>query len=63
MCSYLLLNIIIIEVTCQRKNGGCDHICNDAIIGVHCSCRNGYQLVDNQSCTGTQVIHTYVTVN
>ena len=47
-------------MTCQRHNGGCDHICSDADIGVHCSCRDGYQLVDNQTCTGTQVTLAYM---
>ena len=47
-----MLNMIILEVTCQRSNGGCDHMCSDAVIGVNCSCYDGYQLVDNQNCTG-----------
>ena len=47
--------MIILEVTCQRNNGGCDHMCSDALIGVNCSCLNGYQLVDKQNCTGKQV--------
>ena len=27
-------------------------MCSDAVIGVNCSCYDGYQLVDNQNCTG-----------
>ena len=41
-----------IEVTCQHDNGGCDQVCSDAAVGVNCSCHDGYELVDNQNCTG-----------
>ena len=59
MLIYLAMyfpGFILTEVTCQRKNGGCDHMCSDIISEnrVNCSCRGGYQLVGSKSCTGTQ---------
>ena len=53
-----LFNVITVEVTCQHKNGGCNQVCNDAEIGVNCSCHGGYQLVDTQNCTGTKTVNS-----
>lgn len=38
--------------SCKHKNGGCDHICHEtAGEHVHCECRDGYYLMDDQvSC-------------
>ena len=44
--------IIVVEVTCQHYNGGCDQDCDETETGVNCSCYDGYQLIDNQNCTG-----------
>ena len=41
-----------VGVTCQRSNGKCDQVCSDTVIGVNCSCYNGYQLIDNHNCSG-----------
>ena len=27
-------------------------MCSDTVIGVNCSCYDGYQLVDSQNCSG-----------
>ena len=39
-------------------------MCSDAVIGVNCSCYDGYQLVNNQNCAGipkqANYIRTYV---
>ena len=43
-----------VVITCERNNGGCDHDCNEIENGVICSCHDGYQLVDNKDCAGTQ---------
>ena len=57
-----MLNIfIVIEVTCQHENGGCDQVCEETETGVNCSCFDGHQPIDNQTCTGTQVTLTYIT--
>jgi len=45
--------MIATELTCQWSNGGCDHACIDTETGVNCSCYDGYQLIDNQTCSGT----------
>lgn len=40
---------------CQDGNGGCDHMCKDAIGLFNCSCYEGYSLdVDGNSCIGMQ---------
>ena len=44
--------MIIVEVTCQDYNGGCDQVCNETETGVKCSCYDGYQLMNAQNCTG-----------
>ena len=39
-------------------------MCSDAVIGVNCSCHNGYQLVNEQNCTGKQITsYVYCMVN
>ena len=54
--------IIAIEMTCQRENGGCDQVCEETETGVNCSCYDGYQPVDNQTCTGMYTSYSsYVT--
>uniref|UniRef100_A0AAZ3SHT8 Growth arrest-specific 6 n=1 Tax=Oncorhynchus tshawytscha TaxID=74940 RepID=A0AAZ3SHT8_ONCTS len=35
---------------CIKKNGECDHECNNTIGSYHCSCRRGYMLVGRQMC-------------
>ena len=51
----MMMMINVIELTCQHDNGGCDHMCSDTETGVNCSCHDGYQLVGNQTCSGTYV--------
>ena len=48
--------MITVEVICQRSNGGCDQVCTDVVFGVSCSCNDGYQLVDEQTCAGTKAV-------
>ena len=55
-----MLMMIVIELSCQRGNGGCDQVCSDTETGVNCSCLNGYQLVDNQNCSGIHMLHKYI---
>ena len=60
--------MIVVELTCQHGNGGCDQVCSDTETGVNCSCLNGYQLVDNQTCSGIGMyvyvpVRSYVLVN
>ena len=39
---------------CKENNGGCDHNCTSTLLGVTCSCREGYVLGnDSKSCDGT----------
>ena len=52
--SVCWITVIIVEVTCQDYNGGCDQDCDETETGVNCSCYDGYQLIDNQNCTGKQ---------
>ncbi|KAJ8350836.1 hypothetical protein SKAU_G00259660 [Synaphobranchus kaupii] len=35
---------------CDKKNGGCDHECNNTVGSYRCSCWHGYALVDRHSC-------------
>uniref|UniRef100_I3J523 Growth arrest-specific 6 n=1 Tax=Oreochromis niloticus TaxID=8128 RepID=I3J523_ORENI len=35
---------------CSRRNGGCDHECNNTVGSYHCSCRQGYTLSGRQLC-------------
>uniref|UniRef100_A0AAX7TVY4 Growth arrest-specific 6 n=1 Tax=Astatotilapia calliptera TaxID=8154 RepID=A0AAX7TVY4_ASTCA len=35
---------------CSRRNGGCDHECNNTVGSYHCSCRQGYTLSGHQLC-------------
>ncbi|CDR10658.1 unnamed protein product, partial [Oncorhynchus mykiss] len=35
---------------CNKRNGGCDHECNNTMGSYHCSCRRGYMLVGHQMC-------------
>uniref|UniRef100_A0A8K9WPC7 Vitamin K-dependent protein S n=1 Tax=Oncorhynchus mykiss TaxID=8022 RepID=A0A8K9WPC7_ONCMY len=35
---------------CNKRNGGCDHECNNTMGSYHCSCRRGYMLVRHQMC-------------
>ena len=64
----ILFDLIPVEVTCQRSNGGCDQVCTDAEIGVNCSCKDGYQLANEQTCTGSYTSYSnihmcYLTTN
>uniref|UniRef100_A0A8C7JMR5 Growth arrest-specific 6 n=1 Tax=Oncorhynchus kisutch TaxID=8019 RepID=A0A8C7JMR5_ONCKI len=35
---------------CIKKNGGCNHECNNTMGSYHCSCHRGYMLVGPQRC-------------
>lgn len=35
---------------CNKRNGGCDHECNNTMGSYHCSCRRGYMLVERKLC-------------
>ncbi|KAJ8255708.1 hypothetical protein COCON_G00195720 [Conger conger] len=35
---------------CDKKNGGCDHECNNTVGSYRCSCGPGYTLVDRHTC-------------
>uniref|UniRef100_A0A8D3CYM5 Protein S n=1 Tax=Scophthalmus maximus TaxID=52904 RepID=A0A8D3CYM5_SCOMX len=35
---------------CSKRNGGCDHECNNTIGSYRCSCHQGYMLVGRQMC-------------
>ncbi|KAI1899687.1 hypothetical protein AGOR_G00064340 [Albula goreensis] len=35
---------------CNRKNGGCDHECNNTMGSYRCSCQPGYTLVERHKC-------------
>uniref|UniRef100_A0A674BTX1 Growth arrest-specific 6 n=1 Tax=Salmo trutta TaxID=8032 RepID=A0A674BTX1_SALTR len=35
---------------CNKRNGGCDHECNNTMGSYHCSCRHGYMLVERKLC-------------
>uniref|UniRef100_A0A665TWD5 Growth arrest-specific 6 n=1 Tax=Echeneis naucrates TaxID=173247 RepID=A0A665TWD5_ECHNA len=35
---------------CSKKNGGCEHECNNTMGSYHCSCHQGYMLVGRQMC-------------
>ncbi|KAK1170027.1 hypothetical protein AOXY_G8962 [Acipenser oxyrinchus oxyrinchus] len=36
---------------CDKRNGGCNHICSNKQGGYACSCRSGYSLADKHTCT------------
>ena len=50
--------MVVVELTCQRGNGGCDQVCSDTETGVNCSCLDGYRLVDNQTCSGIDICYS-----
>ncbi|KAG7482366.1 growth arrest-specific protein 6 [Solea senegalensis] len=35
---------------CSKRNGGCDHVCNNTMGSYRCSCHQGYMLVGRQMC-------------
>ncbi|XP_022256577.1 low-density lipoprotein receptor-like [Limulus polyphemus] len=35
---------------CEDNNGGCSQKCINTAVGFHCSCFEGYKLVDNKTC-------------
>lgn len=37
---------------CGKRNGGCDHECNNTMGSYRCSCRQGYMLVGRHMCNG-----------
>lgn len=53
-----LATICCIGVPCELNNGGCEHVCTNIQSGVSCSCTDGYQLINNQNCTGKQIDRT-----
>lgn len=38
---------------CNKNNGECMHKCIDTPASYYCDCDNGYKLVDNRTCKGT----------
>ena len=36
----------------KKKNGGCDHNCNNTEGSFECSCNSGYKLEGDRSCLG-----------
>nr|XP_042898156.1 very low-density lipoprotein receptor isoform X1 [Parasteatoda tepidariorum]XP_042898157.1 very low-density lipoprotein receptor isoform X2 [Parasteatoda tepidariorum] len=44
---------------CHRNNGGCAQKCVDDIIGFHCDCFTGFQLLDNQTCEDVDECELY----
>ena len=59
---YICVNQIMIatELTCQWRNGGCDHACSDTETGVNCTCYDGYKPINNQTCSGTKTFFPYM---
>ena len=40
--------MIFVDINeCSSLNGRCDHICDNTDGGHECSCRDGYQLLDD----------------
>lgn len=37
---------------CSKRNGGCDHECNNTMGSYRCSCHQGYMLVGRHMCNG-----------
>lgn len=37
---------------CSKRNGGCDHQCNNTMGSYRCSCHHGYMLVGRHMCNG-----------
>ena len=37
---------------CSDNNGGCDHNCVNRAGSYHCTCDNGYDLVNTTKCVG-----------
>lgn len=37
---------------CSKRNGGCDHQCNNTMGSYRCSCHRGYMLVGRHMCNG-----------
>lgn len=37
---------------CSKRNGGCDHECNNTMGSYRCSCHQGYVLVGRHMCNG-----------
>lgn len=49
------------EDQCSQNNGGCQHICVNAIPGHNCSCNPGHTLnEDGFKCDGKVNISTYI---
>ena len=43
--------IFCYSLTCENDNGRYDHVCTNIQTGVKCSCNDGYQLENQQSCS------------
>ncbi|GFQ69087.1 low-density lipoprotein receptor [Trichonephila clavata] len=46
---------------CNENNGGCSQKCVNDVIGYHCDCFSGYQLLDNQTCEDINECEIYGT--
>jgi len=44
--------LLVVVLSCQHNNGGCDHVCNETMSAIICSCHYGYQLANKQDCAG-----------
>lgn len=45
---------------CSKRNGGCDHKCNNTMGSYRCSCHQGYMLVGRHMCNGKpQILDAY----
>ena len=48
-----MLILLYIDINeCNQGNGGCEHTCTDTIGSFTCSCNTGYQLMEEQCCSG-----------
>ena len=48
---FYLLNLFTVN-ECEIDNGGCEQICTDTFLSYNCSCKDGYSLNTDGSCSG-----------